>query len=29
MVLGETCKMAATSADHRKLAVLGTGRGDW
>jgi hypothetical protein len=29
MVLGETCKMAATSADRRKLAVLGTGRADW
>src|SRR5215208_2065358 len=29
MVLGETCKMAATWADRRKLAVLGAGRGDW
>src|SRR5215218_2234011 len=29
MVLGETCKMAATSADRRKLAVLGAGRADW
>ena len=29
MVLGETCKMAATSADRRKVAVLGAGRGDW
>src|SRR5215211_8690621 len=28
-VLGETCKMAATSADRRKLAGLGAGRGDW
>src|SRR5215204_505159 len=29
MVLGETCRMAATSADRRKLAVLGAGRADW
>src|SRR6266542_395219 len=29
MVLGETCKMAATSADRRKLATLGAGRADW
>src|SRR5215211_891048 len=29
MVLGETCKMAATSADRRKVAALGAGRGDW
>ena len=29
MVLGETCKMAATSADRRKLAALGAGRADW
>src|SRR5215211_4507011 len=29
MVLGETCKMAATSADRRKLAVLGARRADW
>src|SRR4029450_7427320 len=29
MVLGETCKMAATWADRRKVATLGAGRGDW
>src|SRR4029450_3841179 len=29
MVLGETCKMAATSAERRKVATLGAGRGDW
>src|SRR5215211_3108505 len=29
MVLGETCKMAATSADRRKVATLGARRGDW
>src|SRR5215211_6001280 len=29
MVLGETCRMAATWADRRKVAVLGAGRGDW
>src|SRR5215218_8435299 len=29
MVLGETCRMAATSADRRKVAVLGARRADW
>src|SRR5512132_2338897 len=29
MVLGETGKMAATSADRRKVAPLGVGRADW
>jgi hypothetical protein len=29
MVLGETCKMAAASADRRKVATLGARRADW
>src|SRR5918994_287709 len=29
MVLGETCKISATSADRKKVAALGAGRGDW
>src|SRR4029450_4587238 len=28
-VLGETCKMAATSDDRRKVATLGARRPDW
>src|SRR5215217_3304887 len=29
MVLGETCKIAAASADRRKVAALGAGCTDW